>query len=152
MYIKIRFAEAPHTQFFQNFYSRFFDRSPQFWFLNEWNCTDTSWETSLQTFTLPPLDIPPAPDDHNPVHPTTKKHELTNSERTAILQALLTQAENHNLKKGAIQQVSDVFKVSRNTLGHILWKRARDSLNEGNVSMDVTSRKSWDVGEKSHMK
>ena len=94
---------------------------------------------------LSSLIPPPAPDDHNP---KTKKHELTNPERTAILQALLTQAKNHNLKNSAIQRVSDVFKVCRNTTGHI-WKRARESLNEGNVSMDVTSRKKLRCVQKS---
>jgi hypothetical protein len=75
---------------------------------------------------LPP-DIPTSPDDHNTVHPRTKKHSLTNQERNAILQALLTHANKKQiLQKYAKQRVADIFQVSRNIVVCTL-KRAMES-------------------------
>lgn len=46
-----------------------------------------------------------------------KKHELTNNERSAVLQALLERSTDRVLKRGAIKQVADELNVAAERLG-----------------------------------
>ena len=83
---------------------------------------------------LPPLNVP-----HKP--------ELSNAERNAIVQALLQRCNGEFvLERGAVNSVANEFNVNRNTIGRI-WKRGIESMNNGNVSMDVSSKKK-DCGRK----
>jgi len=77
--------------------------------------------------------------DKNTSNP--KKRELSNEDREAILQALLSKSEDGILPRGAIQAISASFEVGRNTVGRI-WARAKESVADGSNVMDVSHRKS----------
>lgn len=65
---------------------------------------------------------------------------LGNSERNAILQALLRHSKNQRLKHGALGLVSKQFSVSTRTVSSI-WKRARESVDDGTGAMVVSHKK-----------
>ena len=69
-----------------------------------------------------------------------KKHEMTDSERNAVLQALLERSKDRVLHRGAIKQVADLFGIERHTVGR-LWSRALSSSHSNLEPMDVSSRK-----------
>ncbi|KAF2361994.1 Zinc finger C2H2-type [Trinorchestia longiramus] len=70
-----------------------------------------------------------------------KKHELTNKERTEVLQALLERSKDRLLERGAINQVARTFGIGRNTVGRI-WSRALESSSDVWCQpMDVSNRK-----------
>jgi len=67
------------------------------------------------------------------------KPMLTNSERTAVLQALLKRCKERTLERGAIKDVATTFGIDRNTVGKI-WSRALESSSDTSVPMDVSRR------------
>lgn len=76
-----------------------------------------------------------------------KYKELTTAERQGIVYFLLCRREGGKLKKNAVNDAAAQFGVSRQTVSR-LWKRARESLEQGNYEVDVSSRKPGRSGRK----
>lgn len=74
-------------------------------------------------------------------HNRPKSKQLTNTERNAILQALLQRSVDGAIPKGGISAVAKQLEVSRQTVSS-LWARAKESVKGNGSCMDVSSRKS----------
>mmetsp|Transcript_19480 Transcript_19480/g.28657 ORF Transcript_19480/g.28657 Transcript_19480/m.28657 type:complete len:248 (-) Transcript_19480:593-1336(-) len=70
-----------------------------------------------------------------------KRKQLSNEQRAAIVQALLERSTKKVLKRGAIYEVARQFDVNRAAIRRV-WSRAIESLTDGNVLMDGSSKKS----------
>eukprot|EP00171_Calliarthron_tuberculosum_P001066 IDg1066t1 len=79
------------------------------------------------------------------------KPNLTDDQRQAVYNALLTSSDNGKLKRGSIKAVAEQFEVSRDTVERI-WKRRKSSLAAGSVSADVRGRKRGNSGRKGYEK
>ena len=83
--------------------------------------------------------------------PTLKKPNLTDKERDAIVQYLLTQYDLNNkcnhLVNGAINGAARKFKVHRASISKI-WSKACLSFENGDVPVDVRSKKRVNVQPK----
>ena len=73
--------------------------------------------------------------------PNPKRKVLSNEKRAAIVQALLECLTNKVLKRGAINEVARQFDVNRAAIRRV-WRRAIESLTDGNVLSDASSKKS----------
>ncbi|EEE52153.1 hypothetical protein OsJ_33993 [Oryza sativa Japonica Group] len=72
--------------------------------------------------------------------------ELTNPQRRAIYELLLTKSLDGYLEKGSTRVVAEVFNVSIRTVQRI-WKRAQLCIAHG-VQINVDSRKRYNCGRK----
>ena len=77
----------------------------------------------------------------------TKKKNLTNEQRQGVLHFLLERLNGEQLQLNAINDAAAKFDVSRLTISRI-WKRARSSIDRGDVCIDVSSRKAGRSGRK----
>lgn len=68
-----------------------------------------------------------------------KRKDLTNAERTAVLQELLARSTHGELQRGALSEVAVSFGVHTRTIAR-LWARAQASKQDGKP-MDVSTRK-----------
>ena len=73
--------------------------------------------------------------------PNPKRKQSSNEQRAAIVKALLERSTNKVLRSGAINEVARQFDVNRAAIRRV-WSRAIESLNDGNVLMDGSSKKS----------
>ena len=71
---------------------------------------------------------------------SVKSQQLTNEERTGILQYLLQQKIGNKLSRGAINETAAKFDVSRLTVSKI-WNSAKAQFQSGAICADVSSKK-----------
>jgi hypothetical protein len=78
-----------------------------------------------------------------------KEKNLTNEQRTGILQKLLqhTKEGQYTLKQGALKLVATKCGVTPLTVSQI-WRRAKEQQSEGRISVDVSSHKKKNSGRK----
>lgn len=75
------------------------------------------------------------------------KCNLTLQQRISIYHTLLEGSINGKLPKGILQETAARFSVSRLTISRI-WHRGRNSIREGKICADVSSRKLGNSGPK----
>jgi len=83
-------------------------------------------------------------EKHNP---KVRKRDLSNDERAGIIQFLLERSENKVLRRGAIKQAAEAFKVHRRSITRV-WQRGLASLERGSLFMDGSTLKKGKCGRK----
>ena len=81
-----------------------------------------------------------------------KRKDLSEFEKTEIMNFLLINYQDGKLKKATIRNAAEKFNLHRNTVGTI-WRSAKKKLAEGSTAFDVSSkkkrngrkRKNWDA-------
>jgi hypothetical protein len=68
-----------------------------------------------------------------------KKKNLSDEERSAILQVLLARSKNKKLSKGMIKDIATEFQRCTKTISRI-WSRANQCIRRGMKFADVRSR------------
>lgn len=81
------------------------------------------------------------------VQPDSQNRNLTDPERRAVYEKLLTHFNDGKLKNGAIAQVAGHFGISTRTVSRI-WKRGQDSIAAGSPFADVSSHRKKNCGRK----
>jgi len=89
-------------------------------------------------------DLPP---EASGMSPTRQKKNLSNDERQAIYEFLLTQSNDGKLKKGSMGAAANLYSASIRTVSRI-WHRAILSIANGANSADVSSRIAGTVGRR----
>lgn len=76
-----------------------------------------------------------------------RTRNLTDTERQSIVDFLLIQSDNGELKRGQIKETADKFECHRNTISAI-WKRYQESISNDDLVGDVASKIKGNSGPK----
>ena len=81
---------------------------------------------------------------------SSSSNNLTDDQRRALYHALLQKSENGKLPKGTMKDLAGKYRVSEKIISRI-WPCRKESVQQGAIYADVSSRKKENFGRKKKM-